>query len=127
MPERERKSSEIRPPCLPPEVRVSTPPVLTAGIVPSDPKSSSPPERITSLDILTFVYLQIRLTYTSSLVLCHSFSFFLTRAHAGVSVATIALTEILTHAIFAFHKNKHVYTFFARICTSLQSLSKSSI
>lgn len=59
VPERERKRGEIRPPCLPPEVRVSIPPVLTAGILPSDRKSSSPLERITSPDILTFVYVQI--------------------------------------------------------------------
>lgn len=56
MPERERKRSEIRPPRLPPEVRVSPPPVLTAGIVPSNPESLSPLERITRGDILTFVY-----------------------------------------------------------------------
>lgn len=43
VPERQRKRSEIRPLCLPPEVRVSPPPVLTAGTVPGDPESSSPP------------------------------------------------------------------------------------
>lgn len=67
--ESERNGSEIRTQCSPPELGVSTFLVLKSGVAPSQPKTPSPLERITCLDILTFVYIQIRISLSSLVVL----------------------------------------------------------
>lgn len=59
MRESERRGSEIRPQRSPQELGVSTFLVLMSGVRPSQLKTSSPLERITCLDILTFVYIKI--------------------------------------------------------------------